>query len=165
MKKIISERLKNQMALSGAMAAAVAAFAGWAFIANPANHKLSLLGRQITQEQKKITVAEEIIGLKRNLQGFYDKLSPTKDPSWLVGEVNGIADASHLSISSITPAGITEKGDYAKVTVRMELRGAFHDLGDFIARIESMDRLVKVCLLYTSPSPRDGLLSRMPSSA
>ena len=24
---------------------------------------------------------------------------------------------------------------------------------------------VKICLLYTSPSPRDGLLSRMPSSA
>ena len=24
---------------------------------------------------------------------------------------------------------------------------------------------VEVCLLYTSPSPRDGLLSRMPSSA
>ena len=27
------------------------------------------------------------------------------------------------------------------------------------------DRGVKICLLYTSPSPRDGLLSRMPSSA
>src|SRR5664279_6236071 len=26
-------------------------------------------------------------------------------------------------------------------------------------------RLVRSCLLYTSPSPRDGLLSRMPSSA
>ena len=26
-------------------------------------------------------------------------------------------------------------------------------------------RLLKYCLLYTSPSPRDGLLSRMPSSA
>ena len=25
--------------------------------------------------------------------------------------------------------------------------------------------LAKLCLLYTSPSPRDGLLSRMPSSA
>ena len=25
--------------------------------------------------------------------------------------------------------------------------------------------LIEVCLLYTSPSPRDGLLSRMPSSA
>ena len=26
-------------------------------------------------------------------------------------------------------------------------------------------QVVKTCLLYTSPSPRDGLLSRMPSSA
>ena len=29
----------------------------------------------------------------------------------------------------------------------------------------SVEALVKHCLLYTSPSPRDGLLSRMPSSA
>ena len=27
------------------------------------------------------------------------------------------------------------------------------------------DRICTTCLLYTSPSPRDGLLSRMPSSA
>ena len=30
--------------------------------------------------------------------------------------------------------------------------------------IESIER-ADICLLYTSPSPRDGLLSRMPSSA
>ena len=29
----------------------------------------------------------------------------------------------------------------------------------------SKGQLVNTCLLYTSPSPRDGLLSRMPSSA
>ena len=28
-----------------------------------------------------------------------------------------------------------------------------------------VDEVFKICLLYTSPSPRDGLLSRMPSSA
>ena len=27
------------------------------------------------------------------------------------------------------------------------------------------NRILEACLLYTSPSPRDGLLSRMPSSA
>ena len=27
------------------------------------------------------------------------------------------------------------------------------------------DEAISTCLLYTSPSPRDGLLSRMPSSA
>ena len=30
---------------------------------------------------------------------------------------------------------------------------------------QSNDGLICLCLLYTSPSPRDGLLSRMPSSA
>ena len=30
---------------------------------------------------------------------------------------------------------------------------------------ELMGKPIKGCLLYTSPSPRDGLLSRMPSSA
>ena len=31
--------------------------------------------------------------------------------------------------------------------------------------LERYGVLRRVCLLYTSPSPRDGLLSRMPSSA
>ena len=31
--------------------------------------------------------------------------------------------------------------------------------------IVSKSDLISACLLYTSPSPRDGLLSRMPSSA
>ena len=33
------------------------------------------------------------------------------------------------------------------------------------SEIEYYAMLAKTCLLYTSPSPRDGLLSRMPSSA
>ena len=38
----------------------------------------------------------------------------------------------------------------------------FHDRRD---RFEDVVRMLRTCLLYTSPSPRDGLLSRMPSSA
>ena len=30
---------------------------------------------------------------------------------------------------------------------------------------DDVEKNIKDCLLYTSPSPRDGLLSRMPSSA
>ena len=45
--------------------------------------------------------------------------------------------------------------NYVKVTPWMEIS----DEDMFVLRMD------KVCLLYTSPSPRDGLLSRMPSSA
>ena len=35
----------------------------------------------------------------------------------------------------------------------------------YLARIQDVGAYNYTCLLYTSPSPRDGLLSRMPSSA
>ena len=35
----------------------------------------------------------------------------------------------------------------------------------FKLKMAAKVRVVRTCLLYTSPSPRDGLLSRMPSSA
>ena len=49
------------------------------------------------------------------------------------------------------------------------LLGAFWNLELFV-RKEMVSKLFRIgviesCLLYTSPSPRDGLLSRMPSSA
>ena len=51
--------------------------------------------------------------------------------------------------------------------------GAAHGIGAAIAQafvkegahVILTDINFKDCLLYTSPSPRDGLLSRMPSSA
>ena len=48
---------------------------------------------------------------------------------------------------------------YKAVVTRVEpsLEACFVDYGE--------DRHGFLCLLYTSPSPRDGLLSRMPSSA
>ena len=47
-----------------------------------------------------------------------------------------------------------------------EVHGKQYSLADFTSptNFKSYDEL-KACLLYTSPSPRDGLLSRMPSSA
>ena len=38
------------------------------------------------------------------------------------------------------------------------------EINDFVLNKDPFNQS-KICLLYTSPSPRDGLLSRMPSSA
>ena len=60
-----------------------------------------------------------------------------------------VGDVIVVSIKEAIPRGKVKKGDVMKavvVRVRKDIRRAD-------------------CLLYTSPSPRDGLLSRMPSSA
>ena len=51
---------------------------------------------------------------------------------------------------------VINKGDFA-INISKEY---FHD-----EEIDEEEAASLLCLLYTSPSPRDGLLSRMPSSA
>ena len=66
----------------------------------------------------------------------------------------------HRKIRSTTILGVRSKGNVAvagdgQVT-----------LGDMAMKQKAVKvRKFDSCLLYTSPSPRDGLLSRMPSSA
>ena len=53
-----------------------------------------------------------------------------------------------------------------KPTLRKHSQQIFGELyDDFSGIVEGSEGTDKTCLLYTSPSPRDGLLSRMPSSA
>ena len=54
------------------------------------------------------------------------------------------------------------------ITFRDKIYEEFDNL-EILGRVyiaeEGINAQISVCLLYTSPSPRDGLLSRMPSSA
>ena len=52
-------------------------------------------------------------------------------------------------------------------TVEVATDTAFTDIvaSEPVQTQQGRDWCIKACLLYTSPSPRDGLLSRMPSSA
>ena len=59
-------------------------------------------------------------------------------------------------------AGVTEKfvsgpGNNGHIS-------AYYSLGDLVGALERPRKLM-ICLLYTSPSPRDKRQSRMPSSA
>ena len=74
-------------------------------------------------------------------------------------------DMSKLVITkALTKNDYANKQAHVELAERMKKRdaGSAPTLGDRVAYV-----MVKgaSCLLYTSPSPRDGLLSRMPSSA
>ena len=56
------------------------------------------------------------------------------------------------------------KGEAAKAVVAADVRSQLSVLELDLSVPESIDKFAS-CLLYTSPSPRDATLSRMPSSA
>ena len=56
-----------------------------------------------------------------------------------------------LTLNKIAKCGLDQLNDNYKITDD--------------ANVDADGIILRSCLLYTSPSPRDGLLSRMPSSA
>ena len=65
------------------------------------------------------------------------------------------------------PDAITSRGSKHLLTLIDAINKGYKGYLIFLVQIQNMKyfKIAKDCLLYTSPSPRDGLLSRMPSSA
>ena len=71
---------------------------------------------------------------------------------------------------NIFMAGVRSVLPEKLITGIMRLEGSILAISDHKILLDSIKNIYvigagKACLLYTSPSPRDGLLSRMPSSA
>src|SRR5664279_3207689 len=80
------------------------------------------------------------------------------------------ADAASLSAKDIAEAYRIPPPLLAKILQRLTKAGLLRSHagmnGGYALSKDARDiSAYEVCLLYTSPSPRDGLLSRMPSSA
>ena len=81
----------------------------------------------------------------------------------------------HKNISSFTPGEWNRLAGSDNPFIQHDFLCALEDGGAVggdsgwdsahIGLSDASGKLVGVCLLYTSPSPRDGLLTRMPSSA
>ena len=63
-----------------------------------------------------------------------------------------------LSAAGVSGITVTEVKGFGRQKGHTELYRGAEYVVDFLPKI-------KICLLYTSPSPRDATLSRMPSSA
>ena len=74
-----------------------------------------------------------------------------------------------MKISSVDLSKITTYrfGGVCKNFIELESKEDLSKLSETVLGNENIiiGKGSNVCLLYTSPSPRDGLLSRMPSSA
>ena len=114
-----------------------------------------------------IKVKDLVLDFEDNIwnREAYAKLSGHTDPKkqkfgWFKGKAFGVKPKQkNLELCGFEGFSVTrllrnEDGSYRKLLREV---GFYGDTIDIVSD--------HICLLYTSPSPRDGLLSRMPSSA
>ena len=83
------------------------------------------------------------------------------DISKELANANKIVPASATADSS--PMGTMQTTDWAAGGNKKAIPNTTYEFDPYASSSSSTN--TSSCLLYTSPSPRDGLLSRMPSSA
>src|SRR5664279_4235096 len=102
---------------------------------------------------------EFLQGWRRDHEIEKDSLAPGAGAGNNTGTVLG----NNLDLSSLARSSVT---DVNTPTSSFFLRGFATDAIQLMAfYVRASASADSTCLLYTSPSPRDGLLSRMPSSA
>ena len=137
-----------------------------------ARQQTSGLYSQIDSSNNQISLITQELGGLRSLleQGYVSQtrvLALEREQAALSGTI-----ASHKSdiARSQTAIGeieiqILQVKRTQQESVLTELRATESEINDLKEQLVTALNDVKHCLLYTSPSPRDGLLSRMPSSA
>ena len=112
---------------------------------------------------------ESLLGLHLDTRLYYSTDEPgdtSKFKNWLrksVVERPAVYDKNASKATAKSMAFFLQNKGYLEATVRDT---SFTDKQNTnVQYIADPGDLYVVCLLYTSPSPRDGLLSRMPSSA
>ena len=82
-------------------------------------------------------------------------------------EIHNLVNCARPDIALITNIGVSHIENLKTrdniLKAKMEITDYFNKNNTLVINCE--DDKLSTCLLYTSPSPRDGLLSRMPSSA
>ena len=94
-----------------------------------------------------------------------DPLKNSSGFSWEDLMFDGVVVAELISGDIVNAALRVNPGIVANLFGHLMNFACFMSSSDPARRMYRVITLREICLLYTSPSPRDGLLSRMPSSA
>ena len=88
----------------------------------------------------------------------------TNNTIWMLSGNSGSQTATTLAYSLVQPLALDVQRTINLEKITQQERNVLYKIRDF-ARFRKDFYVTVVCLLYTSPSPRDRTRSRMPSSA
>src|SRR5665647_491146 len=139
------------------------------------NYKISVVIPAFNEEENILPVAEIINDVFDKLPGynyeiiFVDDGSFDATPEIMKSLCAGNPNIFYISFSTnfgkdnALIAGLKYATGDAAITIDADLQHPPSLFPEFIEWWQKGYEVVYACLLYTSPSPRDGLLSRMPS--
>jgi type IV pilus assembly protein PilO len=127
----------------------------WVTLYGEKRQELSAVERRLTTLEAKINESRAVAS---NLEKFKEKreelqielkqalrrLPNSQEFPVLLTDINSLGKKSGLEFRSFKPGKETARGFYAEVPIKIEIVGAYHDVGLFFDRLAGLDRIVNV---------------------
>lgn len=128
-----------------ATAALVVLFVGWKLFITKDLETLGELKRTAAENAPKTALVQETEALEQKLKRYEEFLSETRQPDWLIDQVNTYAADSGLTLLSVVPQASREgEGGTARTLLALEAAGVYHQFGRFIEKLENHRPLIKI---------------------
>src|SRR3989338_1909645 len=126
----------HRLALAAVLFGAIGLWAGGHFVVTPDLQKIKALKKESQNIELKRDSLAGLIRLENGLKKYSSFFANTRDVSWVVDVLNGIAKETGVEITSFAPRGESRLSDYQKISLSVVARGQYHALGDFLSRVE-----------------------------
>ena len=127
----------------------------------PKMEELRFLREMQQEEEERRHLVDDIATLEKKVAGYQEhRVPPGNEENELLNLVREIAGESNVRVTAMAPEseGERERRRYKKFSLTISFEGTYHLLGDFIARIENAQRVMKIDMLEFNVSQTEGEL-------
>ena len=134
----------NKLLIVTAAIIVLTLFISVVFIYSPFADKNKSLRKDILRERDKNILVGKIKALGKYIDVYGKRIPESGGVSWLLGEVSDMASKENIEIASIKPGNPEDCGLYTKLFVVAEMTSTYSLLRNFIFRIESSEKFLKI---------------------
>lgn len=134
---------------------ALAGFVGYHKIYARHQAQRTQLLAELQSEEEQQRAAADVAQVYQQIERYRERLSPTKDTSWLLNEIVTIADASGVQLTTITPEAPNAIGPFTRLAVSLQFTASYHELGSFLDRLENAKPFFRVDQLSVAQTQAD----------
>ena len=144
MVKKIAKKKINKLAILSAVIIITTLFTAVVLIYLPYLNKAKSLRLEILKERERNILVGKVRALGKHLKVYKKQIPQARGVSWLISVVSDMASKEEIEVSSIKPGAPEDRELYTKLHVILDTLSTYEQLGNFIARVESSEKFLRV---------------------
>ncbi|MBN1793865.1 MAG: type 4a pilus biogenesis protein PilO [Candidatus Omnitrophica bacterium] len=102
--------------------------------------RIEHLQKQVVEVKKKNEIISDILVISRQAENLKSLLPESKDPAWILDEINRVVAATEIEMKFVEPQRTEEKELYTKIPIAIGCAAPFEQIAKFISLIEGFPK-------------------------